>query len=47
LDVGLARVLVEKFHQLLGIAHGQQAQHQRVDEAKNGGIGADSEPERE
>jgi hypothetical protein len=46
-DVGLARVLVEEFHQLLGIAHGQQAQHQRLDKAENSGIGADSEPERE
>ena len=26
-DVGLARVLVEEFHQLLGIAYGQRAQH--------------------
>jgi hypothetical protein len=45
-EVGLARVLVEEFHQLLGIAHGQRTQHQGVDEAENGGIGADFEPER-
>ena len=43
----VAGVEGEQFDELLWRSHGERAKHQRVDEAEDGGVGADAERERE
>ena len=43
----IAGVLVQKFYKLPRLRNRQHAQHQRVDEAEDRGIGADAEGQRQ
>src|SRR5271163_2669581 len=42
----LTRIFLQEFHKLAGIPHRQRAQHQGVDQAKDGSISPNAESQR-